>query len=82
VLWLQEALDELTNLWMQAESPVRQHVTNAAHRLDQELQTDPFTRSESRDGEERVIFVNPLAALIEVDEGQGIAWILHVWRFR
>jgi len=82
VEWLQEALDELTLLWMQAESSLRQALTAATHRIDQELHTDPYRQSESREDEERVLFVYPLGVQFEVDLQRRIVWILHVWQFR
>jgi hypothetical protein len=82
VKWLQEALDELANIWMQADSSARRAITAAAHALDQELQTDPYRHSECREDEERILFAYPLAVTIEVDLKQRNVWILHVWRFR
>jgi hypothetical protein len=82
VEWLREAVEELAELWIEADSPLRQAITEATHALDQELQADPFRRSESREGEVRISFFNPLALLFEVDPKQKIVWILHVWSFR
>jgi hypothetical protein len=39
-------------------------------------------RSESREGEVRVLFARPLGVLFEVDTEQKTVWILHVWAFR
>ena len=80
--WLQEALDELARIWMKADSTLRQAITAATHLLDQEMETDPFRQSESRDDEERVLFAFPLGLLIEVNLQQRIVWVLHVWQFR
>jgi hypothetical protein len=82
VEWIQAALDELTTIWMQADSSLRQAITASTHTIDTELQADPFRQSESRDDEERVLFVYPLAVQIEVDLQQRIVWVIHVWRFR
>jgi hypothetical protein len=82
VEWLQAALDELAEIWMHADPAARREITTAAHILDQELSDDPFRQSESRDDGVRVMFVYPLAVLIEVDPQRGIVWIIHVWRFR
>ena len=82
VEWLRETVDELAELWIEADSPLRQAITEATHALDQELQADPFWRSESREGDVRISFSNPLALLFDVDPKQKIVWILHVWRFR
>jgi hypothetical protein len=82
VEWLQEAVGELAELWIEADSPFRQAITEATHALDQSLQADPFRTSESREGDVRILFSNPLAVLFEVDTQQRIVWILHVWTFR
>jgi hypothetical protein len=82
VEWLRDAVDELTELWIEADSPLRQAITEATHALDQELEADPYRRSESRDGDVRITFAHPLAIVFEVDPKQKIVWILHVWRFK
>ena len=82
VEWLQEAVSELADVWIKADSPSRQSITEATHTLDQELQADPFRQSESREGEVRILFADPLAVLFEVDPRQRLMWILHVWKFR
>jgi len=82
VEWIQDALDELMLLWMQADSALRQAITAAVHSVDLQLQSDPYHFSESRDGDERVLFAYPLGFQIEVDPEQGIVWVLNVWQFR
>jgi hypothetical protein len=82
VEWLREAVGELAELWIEADSPFRQAITEATHALDQELQADPFRVSESREGDVRISFSKPLAILFEVDPQQRIVWILHIWTFR
>jgi hypothetical protein len=81
VEWLQNALDELANIWVQADSALRQAITAATHRIDQELKVNPYLQSESRGGDERVLLVYPLGVQIEVDEQRKIVWVLNVWRF-
>jgi ParE toxin of type II toxin-antitoxin system, parDE len=82
VEWLREAVSELADIWINANSRLRQNITEATHTLDQELQADPFRQSESREGDVRILFARPLAILFEVDLRQGIVWVLHVWSFR
>jgi len=77
VIWLQEALDDLTEIWVQSESTLRKAITTAAHWLEQELQTDPFRLSESRIENRRVIFMSPLGVYFEVES--NLVWILNVW---
>ena len=82
VQWLQAAMDELAQIWTQADSSMRQAVTAATQALDEELRMNPYRQSESREDERRVLFLYPLAARIKVDLQQRIVWVLHVWRFR
>jgi hypothetical protein len=82
VKWIQKALDELASIWVQAESSLRKSITASTNVLDAELRTDPFRQSESRDNEERVLFVYPLAVQFEVDRQKRAVFVLHVWRFR
>ncbi|MGC8638609.1 MAG: type II toxin-antitoxin system RelE family toxin [Isosphaeraceae bacterium] len=82
VEWLREAVDELADIWIKADSPFRQEIIRATHALDRELQADPYRQSESREGDVRILFERPLGVLIEVDDRQGIVWILHVWPLR
>jgi len=82
VKWLQEAVDELANLWTKADSPLRRQITASANTLEHELQVDPYRQSESRENETRVLFAYPLAVQIDVELRDRIVWILHDWQFR
>ena len=82
VEWVQEAVDELADMWVNADSQSRQAITDATHELDRELQNDPYRESESREGDVRVAFASPLGVLFEVNAQQRIVSILHVWAFR
>jgi hypothetical protein len=82
VEWVQEAVDELAELWMTGDSLERQSLTGSTYSLDQELRTDPFRNSESREGEVRIMFAESLGVLFEVDVDQERVWILHIWKVR
>jgi hypothetical protein len=82
VEWIQDALNELTEIWLQADAALRQAVSRAAHTMDQQLQADPYQFSESRSDYDRILFVYPLGAQIEIDAERGVVWVLNVWRFR
>jgi hypothetical protein len=58
-------VNELADIWINADSPLRQKITEATQSLDQELQVDPFRHSESREGDVRILFAPPLAILFE-----------------
>jgi hypothetical protein len=49
VRWIQSALDGLAELWMAADSAGRADINRAVTVLDQQLQSDPYAVSESRD---------------------------------
>jgi hypothetical protein len=82
VEWIQAALDELTDPWVQSSSEQRQAITAATNAIDEELAADPYRQSESRGDDDRVLFVYPLGVQIEVDPRKQTVWVLHVWRFR
>ncbi len=82
VEWLQDAVDELAAIWMQADSIQRRAITESTNAVDRELQADPFRSSESREDERRVLFAYPIGVLFEVDPRERIVWLLHVWTFR
>ena len=82
VRWEETALNELTTLWVGAESKMRQVITAATHQIDQQLQADPLGPSESRPGGRRILFVSPLGITFRVEaDGQTVS-VLHVWLFR
>jgi len=42
VEWLREAVDELAELWIEADSPLRQAITEATHALDKTYKPTRF----------------------------------------
>jgi hypothetical protein len=80
VEWFQSALDQLTVLWLQADQALRQAITQATHRIDQLLQSDPHNAGESRPGGRRILFESPLGILFRVDANN--VTVLRVWQFR
>jgi hypothetical protein len=79
VEWIQSALDDLMDLWISADTALRQAITAASHQIDQQLRADPFQASEGREADERVLFVDPLGVTIEVDQTNRVVWVLDVW---
>ena len=77
--WLQTALDQLTTIWMQADSLSRKAITTATNEIDSRLQQDPLGQSESRPGGRRVLFALPLGILFKIEsDGKAIS-VLRVW---
>ncbi len=82
VMWIQSALDDLALLWITADSATRANINQAALHIDQQLSTNPFAESESRDKGEWVFFAPPLGVLLEIDSANHVVWVLSVWCFR
>ncbi len=80
VIWLRRALNELTTLWMNADSALREAITAAADQIDQKLQRFPTLQGESRADGDRVLFAEPLGVLYHVRD--GAVRIFHVWDAR
>jgi hypothetical protein len=79
VRWIQSALNELATIWTDADSSSRQLITAASHAIDQELQTEPNEKGESRGEPERIFISSPLGILYTVDESTSTVWVTHVW---
>lgn len=79
VEWLPAAEQDLADLWNNA--PDRGAVTAAANALDDILAYDPLSAGEGREGDRRILFVEPLAILYEVDAANQHVTVLDVWRW-
>ncbi|MBW3600808.1 MAG: hypothetical protein KY475_26520 [Planctomycetes bacterium] len=82
VRWLQSALDELAEIWLLAESGLRADFTSAAAAIDDEVSRNPATHGESRGGDERIFFVDPLGLRYEIDFDRSLVFVYHVWKIR
>ena len=82
VRWEETALDELTQLWVQAVSALRRRITAASGEIDRQLSQDPFSTGESRTAGRRVMFVAPLGAMFRIEADGKTVSVLHVWLFR
>jgi hypothetical protein len=78
----QSAMTSLKEAWEQAEPEAQNAILRATRQLDQELQQDPTTKGESRDGATRVLFEAPLAVLFVVDEERKLVRVLRAWHYR
>lgn len=81
VKWTQWALDELTELWLAADSANRRRVTDVAHQIDLLLRRDPEAKGESRSEGQRVLLLPPFGAQLELDTDRHIVYVLHIWMF-
>ena len=70
------AESKLAAMWM--NDPNRTLIAQAADAIDALLEKDPLAVGESRSGNERIIFYEPLAVLYEVDEDAHEVHVLSI----
>jgi hypothetical protein len=79
VEWLPSALQELAEIW--ADAADRAAITAASHAIDRLLERDPLGQGEGREGATRILFVEPLVALDEVDGARRQVRVFDLWRY-
>jgi hypothetical protein len=83
VIWKPEAIAELTEVWLHADSPTRQRVTAAVNEIDALLRRSPQQAGESREANTlRVLIVATLVVEFYLSEDDRRIDIIKVWRFR
>ncbi len=82
VVWSDEAIEGLVNLWDGADPDIQPLITAAVHRIDENLADDPENAGESRDDGNRVWFEFPLGVLFKIDSKKEMVHIGKVWIFR
>jgi hypothetical protein len=82
VIWLEEAVNDLAEMWTRADSAGRRAITEATNAIDRTLGSNPIGSSESRTGDQRILFAEPLGALFKVDRQRRIVRVGHVWQYR
>lgn len=82
VRWEESAENELAALWTDADSALRQLITESVPQIDRQLETDPLAESESRSEERRVLFCSPLGILFRIEADGRTVSVLHVWLIR
>ncbi len=79
VVWLPAAERELAALWV--DPATRPGVTQAANQIDLLLRNDPDRLGESREVDQRVLFVTPLGVLFRIKLQDRLVEVIHVWKF-
>ena len=75
VIYRPDAADDLATIWLNSSN--LQAVT-AANSVDIQLDTDPLSAGESREGNSRVLYEDPLVLYFDVDEQDCTATIWGV----
>jgi hypothetical protein len=77
--WLHPAEQDLATLWTDASD--RAAVTAAANAIDAALARDPLHVGEAREGNRRILFVEPLAVSYHVILDDRRVIVHAVWRW-
>jgi len=77
VVWKPDAHAELAAIWTSAKN--RQAVSEAANQIDQLLKTTPHQQGESRNGSLRIMFVEPVGVIYDINEDDRIVSVAKVW---
>ena len=80
VQWTRSALNDLADLWADADTERRNAVAEAVHEIDRRLGADPLGEGESRDYGRRILLVPPLALLYGVGP-EEVVRVLNVWLY-
>jgi hypothetical protein len=82
VRWEATALNELTELWLQASARMRAAITASSTQVDGRLAEDPWGNGESGANGRRILFASPLTVAYRIEEDEETVSVLHVWLFR
>lgn len=82
VRWTNVAADSLSDAWIKADQQVRRAITQASSRLDQDLQTDPQSKGESRPDGRRIYIDIPLGVLFRVNTRLQTVTVTQAWLVR
>ena len=80
VRWTRRAINQLASIWMGATD--RNAITQASHRIDVALASDPIAASESRPNGERVMYESPLGARFRVHSKTRTVRVHLCWQIR
>jgi hypothetical protein len=80
-VWLESALDQLADIWVQVDSAERTRIEAAVNRINAELARDPSGAGESRAGGNRILCSLPITVRFRVEPGP-VAVVYHVHHVR
>jgi hypothetical protein len=81
VRWVQSALDDLTRVWLEADSTQRRMITAATSEIDAHLRETPFQIGESRRGNLRILLLSPIGVYYRVYPDDRFVKVLAIWKF-
>jgi hypothetical protein len=81
VRWNRRALDALAEIWL-ANPAERNEINHAAESIDRLLRVNPTAQGESRDDDQRVLFMPPLVIDFIVDDKNEVVRVVKIRHIR
>ena len=81
VIWMNLALDELADAMVKSDLSTQDLIERQILELNAQLASDPFAIGESRIGNYRVVFSDPVAILYYVSKADGIVRVVNSWTY-
>ena len=81
VIWRSRALDELADALVGSDLAVQDLIERQVKDLNRRLSVDPTNEGESRSGNIRVTFADPVGIIFEVASADGIVRVLNFWTY-
>ncbi len=72
VVWTDPALDQLADIYVQRPLPEQRALAQTVERINRELEDDPSSYGESREGNVRVWFTGPLVVTYRLEPGGAV----------
>ena len=82
VTWTQSASDQLAEIWMSADSPLRNEITSYVQNLDRHLRANADRLGESRELRVRILTDTPLGIEFQVSEPDRLVTVVRFWGIR
>ena len=76
VVWTQNALEELAEIWTEADDLPA--ITSAAHAVDRELSEQPADKGTTLSEGLRALVIPPIRILFSADEATGVVEVAKV----
>jgi hypothetical protein len=81
VIWQSIALDEMADAMVVSDLTRQDLIERQVLDLNNRLAADPRSMGESRLGDYRVVFAEPVAILYHVSDADSIVRVVHFWTF-
>ena len=82
VEWHDRAKDQLADIWLSADSPLRDEITSYVQLLDRHMRVNADRLGESREPRVRILTDTPLGIEFQVSEADRLVTVVRVWGIR